>query len=287
MFNLGVKRAFSTSTRLCDKKKNYINYSFNHDTKVGTISLNDPEHRNALNEPMGRELTKLLKKEIAKKRPSDLRAVILTGEGSTFSVGGNLSWLHERHHDKPHNNTIICRDFHQRFLNLRALCPVPIITAINGSATGTGFALACSTDIRVTKPDVKMGVNFVGIGLSPGMGATHLLPSMVGPQLAAEMLLTGDLITGTEAVDRGFCLRAVDDPLEEANAIAAKIAAMAPLAVRGTILALRKSQDAYGMTLADTQKKEVETQSACYRTLDLKEGLDALKEHRSPQFQGE
>jgi len=274
----------SSSQRLLST--DLIKYELNEENKVGIITLNDPVHLNALTEKMGAALTRLLKRNIAKTRPHELKCIVLTGEGRTFSVGGDYNWLLNRHEDTPHNNTIICREFHQKFLNLRKMCPVPVISAINGAAAGTGFALACSTDIRIAHTTAKMGVNYVGMGLTPGMGSTHFLPNMVGPQKAAELLLTGALVTGKEAVDRGFILKACDDPLEESLIMADKISKQAPIGVRGAIRALRKQQDNFGAGLDMVLKKEVEKQAAAYKTEDLVEGIMALKEHRDPKFTG-
>ena len=235
---------------------------------------------------MGDEFTSVLKNEISNLPPNELRSLILTGEGKGFSAGGDLNWLMERHHDKPHNNTIIMRDFYKRFLNIRNYCPVPTIAAINGPAIGAGFALACACDLRLASPKARMGVTFVGLGLSPGMGSTHWLASIVGPQRANEMLFTGGTITGEDAEKYGFVLKSSENVMEESVKLAEKIAKQAPLAVRAAVRASRISQDSYGGGLEAALRREADTQGNIYGSDDLKEGVLALQEKRKAEFNG-
>lgn len=235
---------------------------------------------------MGDEFTSILKSEINNLGPEKLRALVLTGEGKGFSAGGDLKWLMERHHDKPHNNTIIMRDFYRRFLNIRNYCHVPTIAAINGPAIGAGFALACACDIRIASPKAKMGVTFVGLGLSPGMGSTHWLSSIVGPQKANELLFTGGLIDGVEAEKYGFVLRASEDCLGEAVRLGEKIGKQAPLAVRAAVRATRISQDSFGGGIEAALRREADAQGNIYGSEDLKEGVLALMERRKAEFSG-
>ena len=159
---------------------------------VATVTLNAPEKMNAMTVAMGEGFETAIS-ELRREPPSALRCVVLTGSGRAFSAGGDLEWLMERHHDEPSNNALIMRDFYARFLSVRSL-PVPVIAAVNGPAIGAGMALACACDIRIAAPDAKLGITFVGLGLPPGMGSTHWLPTVVGPQRAAELLLTGEVI---------------------------------------------------------------------------------------------
>ena len=159
---------------------------------VATVTLNAPEKMNAMTVAMGEGFETAIS-ELRREPPSALRCVVLAGAGRAFSAGGDLEWLMERHHDEPSNNALIMRDFYARFLSVRSL-PVPVIAAVNGPAIGAGMALACACDIRIAAPDAKLGITFVGLGLPPGMGSTHWLPTVVGPQRAAELLLTGEVI---------------------------------------------------------------------------------------------
>ena len=81
------------------------------------------------------------------------------------------------------------RQFYQRFLNIRNL-QVPVVAAINGPAVGAGLCFALACDVRIARPDAKLGVTFVGLNLHPGMGCTHFLPKIVGPQVRLTLNLS-------------------------------------------------------------------------------------------------
>lgn len=118
--------------------------------------------------------------------------MVLTGEGRAFSAGGDLAWLRERASSDPRDNVDTMLAFYDRFLCLRSL-PVPIIAAINGPAVGAGLCLTLACDLRVAARSAKLGFTFVHLGLHPGMGCTHFLPKIAGPQTAARLLLSGAL----------------------------------------------------------------------------------------------
>ena len=138
----------------------------------------------------------------------------------TPGAGGDLSWLLERHRDTPNNNIDIMQTFYKRFLIIRSL-EVPVISAINGAAVGAGFCLALGgSDIRVAGAKAKMGLTFAKLGLHPGMAATHFLPGIAGPQVAADLLLTGRLVGAPEAVQLGLVAKQADDALQASLDIA-------------------------------------------------------------------
>ena len=129
-----------------------------------------------------------------------------------------------------------------------------------------------------------MGVNFVRLGLSPGMAATFTLPSLLGPQSAARMLLTGDLLDADEALRLGLVHSVHEDgdaTLEAALAMADKIAEASPHAVRQTLASLRVPADE---RLERALQREADAQAHCFGHDEYKEGLDALEERRDPKF---
>ena len=142
-----------------------------------------------------------------------VRVAVLTGAGRAFSAGGDLAWLLARHRDSPANNCAVMQEFYRKFLSLRDL-EVPVIAAINGPAIGAGLCLALGgADIRVMSEAAKLGVTFTKLGLHPGMAATHFLPQLAGPQVAAELLLTGRLVNSQEAVKLGLVARVAEDAM--------------------------------------------------------------------------
>lgn len=120
-------------------------------------------------------------------------------------------------------------------------------------------------------------------GLHPGMGATHFLPRLVGPQLAARMCLTGETITGEEAARIGLVLEAVDDAevLPKTMALATRIASQAPVAVRSCVRSLRMQAEE---GLDRSLWREADAQSYCYSGADLKEGVEAVAAKRKAGF---
>merc|ERR1712106_230470 len=232
--------------------------------QVAVITLNNPSKLNALTEPMGDAL--IARVEEVKKMP-EVRAAVITGAGKAFSAGGDLDWLLARHRDTPENNIRIMQEFYQKFLVLRSL-PMPVIAAINGPAVGAGLCMALGgADIRVASNTARMGVTFTKLGLHPGMAATHFLPSIVGPQMAADLLLTGRLVKAEEALSMGL----VKD-----------ICLSGPVSVRTLVQTLRDKQN---VGLMDAYRVEATAQSFCYPTKDLAEGVKALQEKRSPVFE--
>ncbi|RYE95218.1 MAG: enoyl-CoA hydratase/isomerase family protein, partial [Methanobacteriota archaeon] len=177
---------------------------------------------------------------------------------------------------------VIMRGFYNRFLHIREL-PIPVLAAINGPAIGAGLCFALAADMRLAAKSAKMGVTFVGLGLHPGMGATYFLPRLVGPQLAARLTLTGEVVSGEEAAHMGLVLEAVEDEelMPRTMALAAKIASQAPVAVRSCVRSLRMQHDE-GMDRA--LWREADAQSYCYSGPDLKEGVASIAAKRQPVF---
>jgi enoyl-CoA hydratase/carnithine racemase len=217
--------------------------------------------------------------------------VVLTGAGRAFSAGGDLAMIESRAEqgakNGPRGRRQIrdgMRSFYKLFLAVRDL-PCPAIAAINGAAIGAGFCVALACDVRIVSAEAKLGLNFTQLGLHPGMGATWTLPRLVGSSRAAELLFASRVFSGAEAAAFGLASRAVApaEVLPAARALAAELAACAPLAVRGVKRALRRSESA---TLEDQLSFEAEEQAACFESRDVHEGLAAVKDKRSPKFEG-
>eukprot|EP00605_Chrysophyceae_sp_TOSAG23-4_P000434 GSChrysophyteH1.ASY1.ANO1.491.1 assembled CDS len=175
------------------------------------------------------------------------------------------------------------RRFYERFLSVRKL-PVPVIAAINGPAIGAGLALACAADLRVSSKNAKMGITFVSLGLHPGMGSTHFLPRLIGNQMAAHLMLTGQLIDGTEAKRIGLVAEvrdSADECVSRAMEIAGTISEAAPLAVRTCVRTLRLTQDE---GLERSLWREADAQAQVWNSSDMTEGLQGIVEKRRPQF---
>jgi enoyl-CoA hydratase/carnithine racemase len=258
------------------------------DGAVATLVLNDPGRRNALSEAMG----EALREQVTRlARDAALRAVIVTGAGPGFCAGGELEMLEARAREAaasgdPSRTGVrdAMRGFYARFLSLRDL-PCPVLAAVHGACIGAGLCLALACDLRLVAAGARLALNFARLGLHPGMGATWLLPRLVGPAAAAELLYTGRALDAEEAVRLGLASRvlAPEALLPAARELASEIALSAPLAVRGIKRSLRRSPAA---ELEDQLAFEAELQAHSLATRDAREGLAALRERRAPRFEG-
>jgi enoyl-CoA hydratase len=248
---------------------------------IAELVLARPDARNAMTEAMGDEVAAAVA-EI--DRDPLVRVLLVRGEGKAFCAGGDLGFLEQRLADTREGNMRAMGLFYRRFLSVRGL-RVPTIAVLHGAAMGAGLCFALGCDLRLAARSAPMGLNFVRLGLHPGMGATHLLPALVGPAVAADLLLTGRTIDGTEAARLGVVNEALDDEalLPRARELAAQIASAGPLAVARCKQSLGKaSRDALEAALDG----EAAAQAEDYATRDLAEGVRAARERRTPVFEG-
>ncbi|MEU5882029.1 enoyl-CoA hydratase/isomerase family protein [Spirillospora sp. NPDC047279] len=249
---------------------------------ITVLTLNDPDRRNAMTDEMTAEWKDVI---AALRADRDLRCVVVTGAGSAFTSGGDLSWLADTNAVAvpPLRDRML--EFYRTWLSIRDL-EVPTIAAINGHAVGAGFALALACDLRYAAADAKLLVPFTALGLHPGMATTWLLPEVAGLPLARELLFTGRAVTGTEAEAYGLVNRAVprESVLAEALQVAEKIAAQAPIATRLTKVALANGGHA---DMETALRWESLAQPVTMSSRDMVEGIKAQRERRRPDFTGE
>ncbi|WP_235531411.1 enoyl-CoA hydratase/isomerase family protein [Phycicoccus sp. Soil748] len=249
--------------------------------RVAVVTLDLPERRNSMSGPMTAswvEVMRLLRAD------GDLAAVVVTGAAPAFCAGGDLTWLvSDPDASVPDLRTRMLA-FYRSWLAVRDL-EVPTIAAVNGAAIGAGMALALACDLRYVASDARLGVPFTALGLHPGMATTWSLPDVAGSAVARDLLLTGRLVTGTEAVQLGLASRALpaDAVLDESLAAAERIAAAAPVATRLTLQALRSGGHADHETALQW---EALAQATTLATEDVQEGIAAAAARRTPQFRG-
>ncbi|ETF04462.1 enoyl-CoA hydratase [Advenella kashmirensis W13003] len=215
------------------------------DERVALLTLNDPDQRNALSGPEQFEALVASCERISNDK--NIHCVVLTGAGSAFCAGGNVKNMWQRICDP----NAVAADQRYRYKEgihrvVHALhgLEVPTIAAINGPAVGAGLDLACMCDIRIASTKASFAESFVKLGIIPGDGGAWLLQKIVGPSRAAELIFTGDKIGPEQALSYGLISRIVehDDLLKEATALARRIAANPPYAVRMAKRLLRESQ---------------------------------------------
>ena len=208
---------------------------------IVVVTLNRPDKGNGVVPEMARDLMAVLN---GIDEDFSVRVLVLTGAGKVFSAGADLVALHDYL-----ANELATR---QEPFNARVLYPVtqkivasrvPVIAAVNGAATAGGLDLALACDLRVASTTARFGETYVKIGLAPGNGGAWFLPRLVGSGRAAELALTGDLISAAEALDMGLVNRVVepDQLLPAAVSIAERIAANPWRAVEAAKQALRAS----------------------------------------------
>ncbi|WP_344578569.1 enoyl-CoA hydratase/isomerase family protein [Nonomuraea roseoviolacea] len=244
------------------------------------LTLNRPDRRNAMTDGMT-EQWRATMTELARDR--DVRCVVVTGAGSAFSAGGDLSWLGERNVEPVPALRDRMLEFYRSWLSVTAL-EVPTIAAVNGPAVGAGLCLALACDLVYAADDARLLAPFTSLGLHPGMAATHLLPARAGVALAREMLLTGRAISGREAEIKGLVNRSFPraDLMTEVSAVAGEIIRNAPVATRLTKVALAAGH----ADLEAALRWEALAQPVTMASADLMEGLAARRERRVPKFTG-
>lgn len=252
-----------------------------HDDGVAVLTLDLPRRRNMMDAAMTGSWVRAV---AALRADPGLRCVVVTGEGSAFRSGGDTSWIGSGTEVGVDGLRTRMHAFYSDWLSLRSL-DVPTVAAVNGAAIGAGLALALACDLRVVASDARLGVPFTALGMHPGMATTWSLPEVAGLQVARDLLLTGRLVDGEEAVRLGLALRAVpaSQVLDDALATARTIAARAPVATRLTTRALR------GGGHADHESAlawEALAQAVTLVSDDLQEGLAAQREKRPPRFRG-
>ncbi|HKT57157.1 MAG TPA: enoyl-CoA hydratase/isomerase family protein [Microbacterium sp.] len=198
--------------------------------------LDRPETRNAIDQELVDALHAL-----CARLEADPRVLILTGSGGVFASGADIRQLRERRADDARRgiNTLV-------FERISAL-PMPVIAAIDGYALGGGAELAYAADLRIGTPAARIGNPEPGLGILPAAGATWRLPRLVGDARSAELLFTGRILTGDEALAWGL-LSAVHEPDElmvAAQTLADRIARQDRLAIRHTKTAWRAPIDAH------------------------------------------
>jgi enoyl-CoA hydratase len=242
------------------------------------VRLNRPQVLNALNTQMGKDQYDLWTRLTAE--PGSTRCVVLTGSGDrAFCAGADLK-------ERDGMTETVWRAQHEvferAFMALMEL-PLPIIAAVNGHAFGGGLEMALCCDFIYAARTARMALPEVRLGLMPGGAGTQNLARAAGERRAKELILSAEPFDAQQGYEWGIVNRVCDNALQEALAVAEKIAANAPLSVRQA-----KKSVHYGlqMDLATGYRFEIEAYNQLVATDDRKEGVRAFNEKRKPRFQG-
>lgn len=250
-----------------------------NDNAVRTIVINRPDKLNALN----RQVISELHVAFAQAAQDDaVRVVVLTGSGEkAFVAGADIS-------EMAGMSPVQLRDFSRQGQDLMTRIErlgKPVIAALNGFALGGGFELAMGCQLRLAADNARIGQPEVKLGLIPGFGGTQRLLRLAGRGAVLELCLTGEPIDALRAFQLGLVNRVVAaaDLASETAALAIRLSALAPQALRGVIDAI-----AYGGEAALDQGLDYETQlfAVLASTDDMREGTSAFLEKRKPAFVG-
>ncbi|MDL9938015.1 enoyl-CoA hydratase [Gordonia sp. ABSL1-1] len=236
------------------------------DGAVVTIELDRADKRNALDESMVSGLSEAFANAV----DQGARAIVLTGRGSVFSAGADLS------------GPVYDKDFLDGLIATLAeieSVPVPVIAALNGAALGAGLQLAMAADLRVMAPDAIAGIPAAKIGVAVDEWTIRRLVSLVGAGQARGMLIGCDPLTADRAHDLGFANRIGD--LADAQHWAQTIAALAPLTLQHYKLVLNGDG-----ARDDAPAQRRAAMMRAWESADLAEGRAARAEKRAPVFTG-
>ena len=261
---------------------------FEYSDHIATVTINRPEARNAMNPEV---FVRLYDAFHEIESNNDIRVAIITGTGDkAFCAGADLGRLIPlmngvRQPEDEWDNRWVNEVSKQGTYLMGRDTVKPVIAAINGHAIAGGMELVQGTDIRISVPEAKFGVQEVKWALFPAGGSTVRLPRQIPYAKAMELLLTGDLITAEEALKCGF-LNYVVEPAElmnKAMQIAEKLAANGPMAVQ----AIRKSvREVWGRPEEEALKLESTYSAPVFQTEDAIEGPKAFMEKRVPVYKG-
>lgn len=243
---------------------------------VRTITLNRPDKRNAIDIDLRVALADAI--EAADTDPA-VRAILLTGAGSSFCSGGDITSMQRM----PAEQAMERARLAQRVIRAMWSTPKPVLAAVEGSVFGAGVALAAGCDRVIAARDARFAATFTTVGLAGDMGAFVSLPARVGPARARQMLMLPTPIEAAEALAIGLVDTVVEPGQATASALrdAQRLAAGPALAlgVIKAILTSWRAADAF-----DVLEREAAEQALLFDTDDFAEGIAAFREKRRPMF---
>jgi enoyl-CoA hydratase/carnithine racemase len=256
-------------------------YAADPKTGVATITLNRPERLNALTFEVYAELRDAFR---ALDTEPDVRAIVLTGAGRGFCSGGDVEDIIGALFGRDAAGLLeFTRMTCDLVLNIRR-CRRPVIAALNGTVAGAGAVIASACDFRIAAESAKIAFLFVRVGLSGAdMGASWLLPRLVGLGRATELLMTGEFMDARRAHEIGLYHRVVPQErvLAEATALAEKLGRGPSPALAVTKRALDVEAD---MDLDQALDYEAEVQAGLMEHPNYREAYEAFRAKREPRF---
>lgn len=258
-------------------------FDFKLINQVGHVILNRPDRLNALTFESYAELRDFF---AHLKSRSDVRSILLRGEGRAFCSGGDVEDIIGELFARDMKGLLEFTRMTGALIENIRRAPQPVIAAVHGVAVGAGAVMATAADIRLLGPKARFGFIFPQVGLcGADMGAAYLLPRIVGLGHAAELLYSGEIIDAERAVKIGLGNRIVDAEslTTEATKLAERIACGPFFAHTMT---KKMIDDEAHLGLSEAIEAEAQAQAICMQHPDFREAYDAWVEKRSPRFEG-
>lgn len=257
--------------------KEYDNLEVSLDDDVFRIALDRPEHDNAINAELHEELGDVFKES----QDSDARVVLLTGNGDTFSVGGDFEWFQDciddpqKWRDAMSDGEDIIKDI----INIEK----PVIAKLNGDAIGGGATYALFCDIVVASEDARIGDPHVKAGLAAGDGGAVIWPLLTGINKAKELLMTGRLLSAQEALEMGVVSHAVPetDLDEKTDEIINELASGPQLAIRYTKMAVNGWVE---LGLNNIFRESLALEAVTQQHEDHRQAVEDFRNKRQPNY---
>jgi len=248
------------------------------DGPVRRITFDRPDVRNAMAADVARKLADAL----ADLDSETHDAVVITGEGDAFSAGGDIEAMARREETTPEAYERV-RETLGAVAKNALTAPVPIVSKVNGDAVGAGMSLTSVSDFAYAAASARFGATFISVGLIPDMGATAMLPRLIGLRKTKELAFTGELIDANEAAAMDLINGTVpDEQLDERVEDLIDMLRNRPTANIG--LAKEAIHDNLGRSWRDGLARERQLQAMAYDTPAHEEGVDAFLNGRTPDF---
>lgn len=266
-----------------DYKAEHFAWEAPGDGRVATIRLNRPERKNPLTFDSYAELRDLLRQL---PYASDVRSIVLTGEGGNFCSGGDVFEIIEPLTRMAMPDLLAFTRMTGDVVKAMRHCPQTIIAAVDGVCAGAGAILAMASDLRLATPAAKTAFLFTRVGLAGAdMGACGILPRIIGQGRAAELLYTGRAMSAAEGAAWGFY-----NTLHDADALAAEAEKLARSLADGPWFAhgMTKTMlnQEWAMGLEELIESEAQAQAVCMATGDFRRAFEAFAAKQKPKFEG-
>ncbi|MEQ9121091.1 MAG: enoyl-CoA hydratase-related protein, partial [Alphaproteobacteria bacterium] len=226
-----------------ERALSYTEIRFEISDQVATLTMARDDRRNTLTDA---GVIDEIVDAVGRAEAEGARALILTGDGSAFSAGGNLKEAQKRsENDAPADLRLFYTDGIHRMVKALRAVEIPVIAAVNGPAMGAGFDLVLYCDIAIASECAKFCEAFINIGLIPGDGGIWIMQRRLGWQVAAELAFTGRVLDAEEALGLGVVREVVapDQLMKRAGEIARQIAARPPLAIKYMKMLMRQAPE--------------------------------------------